>query len=336
MKRRALLGTLASLAVAGCTGANSPGTGGTTTTTATTNSPTTDPTTTDPTPTDEATPPELRALGVPASETDCPLGDDGRAVCYPEQTDAPLSLTPASAALDLPRASTTFTLANDTDYEYRANFYHWRLHKRENDDWYSVAPQMWPEPLHVLPAGESKEWSFTVDNGDAVTTGSSSESDVDLAGLGGGEYAFSVRGWFPLGDDENFHVSAGARFELRGDPVELTPAAGVSTTRDGDTVTVTTDAQPGEHEVMAAFVVTRSGVPPEQPLRRRITEQLLRPGPSVDGPNPYRNTLPFFDDGAETVRFEASASEHSPFGVDDPYYLGYDGETYRVSTDVLG
>jgi hypothetical protein len=328
MKRRALLGTLASLAVAGCTGTASEPTTSTTTQTTTAN-----PSTTTQTTVPSATPPELRTLGVPATESDCPLGDDGRAVCYPEHSDAILSLTPADDALDLPTDSTTFTLANDTDHEYRTNFYGWRLSKRVDGEWFHVAPRFYPEPLHMLPAGESHEWSFTVDNTQSPAGGASSDPDVTLAGLGGGEYAFTANGWFRTGEDEPFRVALGARIEMNGDPVELTPTDGVSTTRDGDTVVVTSDEEPGENEELSAFIVEREGVPPGRPLQRYITEQLLREGPGTDRRTPFRNTIPFFEDGVATVRFETPDSTVPPFGIDEPIYVEYEDEQYKVTSE---
>ncbi|WP_232702423.1 hypothetical protein [Halobacterium wangiae] len=329
MRRRALLGTIASLAVAGCTGtgAQPSGSDSTTTTRATSTS------TTQPTTTSDATPAELLSLGVPTTQSECPLGDEGRAVCYPEQTGEILSLTPDDDELDLPTDSTTFTLANDTDYEYHANFYGWKLSKRVHGQWFHVAPQYWPQPLHMLPAGESHEWSFTVDNSETPTGGSSSDSDVALAGLGGGEYAFTLQGWFPLGDKDSFHVALGARFRLNGDQLELTPTDDVSASRDGDTVVVTTGEEPGEDEELSAFVVEREGVPAGRPLQRYVTEQLLRPGPGTGRTTPYRNTIPFFEEGVETVRLEAPDATVPPFGIDEPVYVEYEDEQYEVTSE---
>jgi len=332
MRRRALLGTLASLAVAGCTGTGAQPSG---TDTPTKRTASTTPTTSTTTSSD-ATPEELLSLGIPTTQSDCPLGDEGRAVCYPEQTGASLSLTPADDELDLPADSTTFTLANDTDYEYHANFYGWSASKRVDGEWFHVAPQFWPQPLHILPAGASHEWSFAVDNDQSPTGGSSTDQDVTLAGLGGGEYAFTVQGWFPLGDDhDSFHVALGAHFELLGDPVELTPTDDVSASRDGDNVVVTTDEEPTEEEEPSAFVVELSGVPQGQPVRERITEQIVRPGPGTASRPLFRNTIPFFEEGVQTVRLEAPDATIPPFGVDEPQYIRYEGETYEISTKRL-
>ena len=336
MRRRALLGTLASLAVAGCTGTGPRATDTETTRTTTTTTTPTASTSSSTTTTSAATPPELRTLGVPATQSGCPLGDEGRAVCYPEQPDANLSLSPAADELDLPTDSTTFTLANDTDYEYRTNFYGWSLEKHVDGEWFHVAPQFWHQPLHVLPAGDSHEWSFTVDNGQSPTGVDADDEEITLAGLGGGEYAFTADGWFPFGEGEMFRVSLGARFRLNGDQVALTPAEDVSASRDGDTVVVTTDEEPAENEEPTACIVERSAVPAGQSAQRYITEQLLRPSPGLAVRPLLRDTIPFFEDGVQTVRLEAPDGTSPPFGVDEPEYVRYEGETYKISTKRLG
>lgn len=343
MKRRAVIGTLASLAVAGCTGTGSQSPTVTDTTRTTSRSTTQTTTTTneapDGTTASDATPEQLLELGVPATETDLPLGDEGRAVPYPEYADAPLSLSPENDVLGLPADSTTFALANDTAYEYRANFYGWSLDKRAHDRWFHVAPQYWPEPLHSLPPGDSHEWSFAVDNAESPSGGPSDDEDVSLAQLGGGEYVFAVHGWFPAGGDDMFEVSVGARFELDGEALELTPTDGVSTTREDDTVVATLDADPGENERVARLVVERvgeAGVPPNQPIDTRIAEQLVRPDESRgDLPNPLRNALAVFEDGVTVVTYEAPTHQDPPFDVEDAWYVQYRDEYYEVETETV-
>lgn len=345
MKRRALLGTLATLgattAAAGCLG--SPGQSDDSTTAATTTqSPatSTEPATST-TDSGDETPSELLELGDPASAVDCPAPDEGRAVCYPEHADAALSLTPGPETISLPSGETTLTLANDTDHEYRTNFYGWTLSKRVDGEWYRIAPQYHPEPMHVLPSGTTHEWTLAVDNSEAPTGGAAAEEDVDLAGLGGGEYAFTVSGWFPVtdddGDDESFYVAAGARFDLEGDPLELTSVGDLDASRDGSTVTVTSSEEPTEETPLSVLTVERvgeAGVPPSRPIRDRIVEQLLRPRMDVMGdPNPLRNALPFFEGGVDTVRYEAPSGVTPAFGLDEPYYLGYDDEIYEVTSE---
>lgn len=343
MKRRALLGTLATLAAAGCT--ESPGRSVPSTTTQSTTADTQPATTTETTGAtagDATTPTELLNLGAAASEVDCPVPEQGRAVCYPEHAGAAISLTPDPETVELPAGETTLALANDTNHEYRANFYGWQLSKRVDGEWFRVAPQFYPEPLHSLPAGDTHEWTLLVDNSEEPTGGAATEEDIELAGLGGGEYAFAVTGWFPLEDgegdgSETFDVAVAARFELDGDPIELTPSGDLDTSREDGTVTVTSSHEPNEDEPLSVLTVERvgeEGVPPERQIHERIAEQLLRPGMGVMGdPNPLRNAVPFFEDGVETVRYEAPSGVTPPFGVDEPRFVRYDGEVYEITSE---
>lgn len=342
MKRRALLGTLATLgataAAGGCLGA--PGGSDDPETTTTEQPPATStatPTTDDGT----ATNPELATLGEPASAVDCPVAGDRRAICYPEHADAALSITPDPETVALPAGETTVTLANDTQYDYRTNFHAWTLSKRVDGEWYRIAPQYYPEPLHTLPAGDTHEWTLTVDNSEAPTGGAAAESDIRLAGLGGGEYAFTVSGWF-LSEREDdggrrYHVAAGARFDLDGDPVELTPAGDPDTSRDGSTVTVTASEAPTDDAPLSVLTVERvseTDVPANNRVHERIAEQLLRPRMDARGdPNPLRNALPFFADGVDTVRYEAPSGVTPPFGLNGSHYVGYDGDVYEVQSE---
>ncbi len=328
MKRRALLGTLPSLALAGCT-SSGPGER-VTETTRTTTPPTTDGTTTEP----SATPPWIRDLGVPVDDADCPFDGDGveRVVCYPERTDVPLSLTPDSDELDRPADQTTFALENDTEHAFSLNFYDWGLHKRVDDRWYYITPQGIPEPLHTLPAGDTHEWTFAVGDGDELSSGPASESAIDVAGLGGGEYAFETSGWFDSGDHEH-RVGLGARFRVKGAPLELTAPEGLSGARDGDTVVVTRDGADGKPT--EAFVVARvgeAGIPFEKQIHQHVAEQLVRPEPGRSRPL-LRDALAFSEDGVETVRLEEAGEFDPPFPRDERYYFEYRGAIYEAAVE---
>jgi len=340
MKRRALLGTLATLAAAGCAG--SPGqqsdpTASATASATTNGQPTTRPTSTTAT-SEGSTPSELLGLGDAASAVDCPVGEEGRAVCYPEHADAALSLTPDPETVELPAGETTLTLANDTDHDYHVNFYGWALSKRTPRGWFRIAPLATLTPLHTLPAGETHEWTLVVDNGEEPAGGIAAKADIDIAGLGGGEYAFTVEGCFPVGggEDDPFPVAAGARFDLGGDPVELTPTGDLDTSRDGSTVTVASNREPSEDEPLSVLTVERvgeAGVPPGRQIHYRVTEQLLRPGVLLGEPNPLRNAIPFFEDGVDTVRYEAPSGSNPPFGVEDTRYVAYEDEVYEITSE---
>lgn len=334
MRRRDVLGSLAVMVAAGCTGSKStPATTTRSDTTATTATTAASSTTTT---SAEATPSELRTLGVPVEQSGCPVRGDQveRVVCYPEQTGAPLALTPAADTLALPTAETTFTLANDTDYEFRTNFHDWKLHKRVDDEWYFVTPRLIPAPLHVLPGGETHEWTVTIDNTRKPSTGPADDEAITIASLGGGEYAFSVTGYFRF-DDHEHRIGLGARFALDGPQIELTKPADTTGTRDGNTVVVTRDDADGDPT--DALVVERlesGGVPPNQPIHDHIAEQLVRPMPVADRPL-LGNALAFFEEGVDVVRIESTTELDPRFDRDEHYYFSYRGTVYEAKVESI-
>jgi hypothetical protein len=337
MNRRALLGTLASLTVAGCAGTG-PGSGENTTERTTTTEPTTaQPTTANPT-TQSGTPPEIRDLGVPVDQADCPFESDSveRVVCYPQQTGDSLLVTPSTDTVELPTGAVTFTLTNDTSATYSVNFYDWTLHKRVDGQWFHVTPRIVPDPLHRVPSGESHEWTVHVDNTQEPTAGPSDTAGGTVAGLGGGEYAFEVSGWFEF-DDHSFHVGLGAHVDLLGDQLELTPSADLSVDRDGETVVATRTDE--DAEPTAAFVVERvgqAGVPPERPVEPHIAEELVRPYLGEDRLW-LRDALALFADGVTTVRIRSAAEIDPPrFDRDQRYYLQFRGAIYEAKVVSLG
>ncbi|SEO86708.1 hypothetical protein SAMN04487948_10655 [Halogranum amylolyticum] len=337
MQRRALLSTVGAAAFAGCLADDAPSPTGDSAEPSTPNATdVTDATTqTSETETATATPPDV---GVVPTEAAGPPWDDDvkRVVAWPDVTDeTPVALTPATQRGSLPTATVEFTLTNDTDVRFDTNFYAWRVWKRVDGEWFHVAPRAWNQPLMSLAPDESHAWTLTVDNtrlDDEPLPRAGGTEELSLAGLGGGTYAFTVDGWF-AGEGYRDGVGFVARFDLDGDPVELTPTDEVTaTTRDGDAVVVETDRETGGESRLAAFVVERveSSVSEsaDDDVRRLVTEQALRD-------RKLRNTLSFFEAGVETVRLQEQNSVWPVFGVREPRTIAYDGVRYRLSAEEL-
>lgn len=329
MNRRQVLALLGSAAAGGCLGGS--GSDPATTTRRSTTEPTpietTHQTTEDDPETQTATP-EPPELGV-RDPDGCPPFDSDvkRIVCAPAVgDDAPMTFEPATQSGSLPRSEFSFTLTNGTDAAFTANFYAWEVWKRVDGEWFRVAPRMWPQPAMIMRSGDSHTWHLTVDNTDLdrpIPASTGTES-VTVVGLGSGTYAFGTDGWFQGQHYEN-GTGFAARFDLTGDPLELTPTGIDRTERDGDTVIV--HDNPEENEDLAAYVVTRVESAPTEP-RRMIPEQVLRR-------TELRNALAHFESGVQTVRLEAGTTAYPAFGVDEARYVEYEGETYRIETERL-
>lgn len=335
MRRRALL-SLCGVAIAGCVGddpTDQQGVDPTSTDSTSTALSTDDPTETT-TPGEPITETERPpVVGVPQEESDCPGGRRiARIVCVPE-TDpesVPIAMTADAYEGSLP-AEFTFTLDNGTETLLNINFYQWRVWKRVDGEWFHVAPQGWPEPLHQLPPGESHAWSLACEHdlpSNAYPMGVEGENGATVGGLGGGEYAFTTQGWFEGATHEN-QTGFAVRFSLDGPAVELGPTDAVTgSSRDGDTVTVRGENPNADEDTkVAAFVVSRV-TDDDADARTVIPEQAARD-------YRLRNTLPYFESGVAEVRYVQRDSTVPPFGVNDPYTIRYEGESYRVSSEVV-
>lgn len=321
MKRRQVLALLGSAAVGGCVGRES----GAPTTATTAAQRTTETQTIPRDETEAMTTPEPPEVGV-ADPEGCPSFDSDvkRVVCSPD-ADAPLAFDHAERSGSLPRAEFSFELTNETNATFETNFYGWSVWKRVDRKWFRVAPREWPQPLMYLRPGDSHAWQLTVDNSDLdrpIPRAEGTEA-VTVVGLGSGTYAFGVDGWFE-GQDYRNKTSVAARFELSGNPLELTPVGIERVERDGETVAVYASDGRGDP---AAYTVTRVDDPPKAP-RRMIPEQVLREAP-------LRNALAHFEPDVRRVRLVARTGTVPPFGVNETRYVEYEGEAFTIEVESL-
>ncbi|MBP1985726.1 hypothetical protein [Halolamina salifodinae] len=298
MRRRALLGTAATgiAAAAGCLGLSNP----------------------------------AENVGVPANESDCPPTPGDRVVCVPESDpeSASVAMTADSRSGSLP-TTFAFTLTNGSGQTLSTNYYGWNLWKRVDGEWHHIVPDVVQQPLMRLNPGSRHEWRLTAEHVLPARPGrdyTSWESAGTVGGLGGGEYAFTIGGWF--GDADEGRVGFAVLFDVDAPELTLEPTARViGTSRDGDVVTVRGEESDLQDARPAAFVLTR--VDDADDPRRLIPEQAVYD-------YRLRNTLPFFESGADRVRFVEENTTWPVFGVNDPYSVRYRGELYRVTATELG
>ncbi|WP_231183055.1 hypothetical protein [Haladaptatus sp. DYF46] len=314
MDRRRALACVGSAIFAGCLSESTPGgsgpssdtTNGTKTTTETKTSIANTATGTEtPSPT----------LEIP-SENHCPAFGDSQVVCSVDADDGTaLRMVPSKTSASLPKANLSFTLRNETGVTFTTNYYDWSVWKRVDGEWFHIAPQVVPEPAMMLESGGSHTWNLTVDNTDldAAGVGAEGTEDVTLAGLGGGTYAFGIRGWFRGQSYEN-GIAAAARFELSGDPLELTPTSDLEVvSRNGDEKHV----RVGD-EKRRTMVATRVETPSTD-AKRMIPEQVVR--------SPLRNLLASFEPGIRRVTLDI---DRTAIYVSDPQVIEYEGQVYRI------
>lgn len=221
-------------------------------------------------------------------------------------------------------------LRNQGSQRFDTNFYAWRIWKFVDGSWFHVAPRFWNVPLMMVEPGQKHTWTLTVDNtrldGSPLPTARGTGS-IDIAGLGGGQYAFGTTGEFP-GDDNDHQTGVAALFELVGPKTELRPTDEVTEVeQDGHVLTVHAEREDLDQSRIAAFELTRTD-DPEGEVREYIVEMAMRD-------RRLRNTLPYFEQGIDQVRLVEPDSTYPPFGVNEPWAIRYEGETYQVTAKVV-
>lgn len=259
-----------------------------------------------------------------------PFEGTDQVVCYGavDPEDLPVVLVPTSQSLH-PDQPTEFTLRNQSDRPFYTNFFSWQLSKRVAGTWYYIAPQVVPQPLMTLAAGEDHTWTMTVVSG-RVGTGEPIQQvggteSVTIAGLGGGHYAFGIAGGLDAGaGTERIGLAAG--FEVTADPLRLVPTdAIVETEWDGATLVATSNrGMPDGEEEPDVYILERMEGPAPG-AREVIAEQVVR--------NPQlRDALALsrsYD--ADRVRLEEFSGRLPPFGVAEPLTYEFQGQFYRVT-----
>jgi len=283
----------------------------------------------------DGSPDATTEASTPARDTSFPPNHDDieRVVWFREVSDpdSALLLEHSAASVSLPDAELSFTLRNDTQRTFATNFYNWGLYRWEAGQWYRVAPRVTPDPLMTVEPGGSHQWTVTLRDrvpGDPIVrTGGT--SDVTVASLGGGHYAFAVDGWWEDQEQtptyEHKTVCA-ARFELAGDALELVASDAVTDTRrEGDTAVVTAESPRDGEGTEATYVLTRDDVSDPE---RLITEQVYRQWP-------LRDALAHAGSDVREVRVETETHVTPLFGVqsDETPAVAYDGRTYRISAE---
>jgi len=233
-------------------------------------------------------------------------GDGGVQWFHEADRTTPAFVRPTTERSDLD-AKIGFEMVNNSHERLQCG--HWDLYKLVDGEWVHIAPTGHTADCRILMPGGREQLGLRAFNGQAVGcgTGDCHCDGLTQGYLGGGEYAV-VAGYGHATSE------SGALVELVGDRVAVTPTDGVSTARDGDTVTVTTGRHgDGEQPPDAAFSLTRADSAGE----RVIAEQVMTTGRFVTYEGGLRNALPFLTDGVRRVVVETD--ERAVDGV-----LGYD------------
>lgn len=287
MRRRALLASIATAGLAGCqfdqSGNDSTASGGTQRSPSTTSGSTPE---SGQLPENPGPKEQSRFAG-----TDVPsMGD----VAWYHEADesTPSYLHPETERASLP-AEIKFTFYNNSEIDLDCG--HWRLEKLHDGKWFTIGPRMHTADCRIVESGETKSWTLDASHGSPTTEQDRYEPGRSVFGsLGGGRYAVTVG----YGHDTD---ESGALVELSGPGVDVVPEENLSVEENGAEVVVTSPHYESA-ERTGTVVVSRA----TDADRRLVAEQVLQP--YYRG---LRNTLPFLEDGVETVRLRTDSGTAS-------------------------
>ncbi|WP_058992694.1 hypothetical protein [Haloarcula sp. CBA1127] len=238
-------------------------------------------------------------------------GDGGVQWFHEAERATPAFVRPTAERVQLD-AQIGFEVVNNSHKRLQCG--HWDLYKLVDGEWFHIAPMGHTADCRLLSPGGREQWGFRAFNRQSVgcSTGDCHCDGLTQGYLGDGEYAV-VAGY------GHATANSGALVELVGDRAAVTPTDGVSTARDGDTLTVTTSRHgDGEHPADATFSLTRTSSASE----RVIAEQVMASGRFATYEGGLRNALPFLTDDVRHV--VVRTDERAVDGV-----LGYDSNSRR-------
>ena len=257
----------------------------------------------------------------------CPSFEEDESRCYHEVGTQPdVYLVPERGAGDPREEEVSFTLYNDGDDEFSANFYNWRIDRLVDEEWRKVVPWLVSQPLRELPAGESHTWTVNADT--EATDGErieASESTPTLRHPGSGTYAFSIDG------PNQRHV---ALFEMEGE-ADFEPV-GVESVEEENGVVVA-EMERGDDENVVEVSVTESD--------RNVNN--VWEGLAVQS-DVIVNSVSLYDDETDEVSLRGGrriiesfdhldilSTESVIVRDDDSFYFGYDGTVYEVTMETV-
>jgi len=267
---------------------------------------------------------------------ECPDYGTDYVVCYDAAADNLEKfsgyLDPSATAFG-PEEPVSFTLHNTSDRTLSTNFYDWRLHKRVDGQWYSVAPRFVNEPLMTVEPGDTHTWELTVDN-DGIEDGQpvrpvSGVEDLDLTGIGRGHYAFRARGWFE-GQDHETDTAFAATLDFEGESLSVTPSNAIDRTEwEGETLVAESNRGDADDEDYRLGAYELERVESADGSRTMITEQVLRR-------TQLRDVVALvLEHDADSVRLEEYNATYPIFGIDEGRRVTYEGETFEITSRVL-
>ena len=214
-------------------------------------------------------------------------------------------------------AKVSFGLVNRSRESMGGNPYRWRLYKLEDGEWFPIAPWGWEDPYAAVEPGDVDETALFLYDDDPIERG----GERTVGHLGGGRYAYTV----DYSRDGETHA---ALLDLEAPSLEVEPEADAAIEDEGEKVVVELPNY-ADARRPATVIVTRSDTDVDEVDERLIPEQL--PRRPFRG---FRNAIPLFDDGVETVRVKTDrGTALGQFGYEEGERrtIAYEGRTFEAT-----
>jgi hypothetical protein len=255
-----------------------------------------------------ATDSQLTGVSVP----DLP-GDSDTAWFHDTDASVPTFVRPSVERTDLP-AGIEFTFINRSRQSTGCG--HWNFYKLQDAEWFHLGPFVHTSDCRNVSPGGTKTWTLR-----AAAGGMAPCQAQSYPFLGGGRYA-TIAGY------GHATAQSGALVEIDAPPVTVVPTDDVTTQRDGETVTATSErwrtAPDAEGHSRVSLALETVG----DADRRLIAEQVMR-----RRDRGYRNTLAFVTaDVARVVLRTDDRTADRTVGYDDgTTRFEYEEQAYRIT-----
>lgn len=246
-----------------------------------------------------------------------PVTDDQQTQWFHDADETtPSFLRPGTERADLP-TEVEFTFVNHTKSALGCGG--WNLYKFHDGEWFHLAPRFHLAICRRLAPGATESWTLRAFHGEAIPC----DDGLSAGFLGGGRYAVTVGYGHRTG-------LSGALVDLDGPPVDVTPTADVTSTREGETVTVTSSKwDDGQEPPNARLVVEDTGGDAVGAATEFIPEQVMRPHNRG-----LRNTLAFFEEGVRKVVLRTDENTaKGAFVSGEPRHFAFQGNVYDATLE---
>lgn len=168
----------------------------------------------------------------------------------------------------------SFSLTNETGKTFLSSFYGWELYKFENGRWFDVKLSDSQDPLQHLGSDQRHEWTVIPTDvpsiipewdedeeakpGEWADSLGNFDSKLYVPGLGSGEYAFGITGWFEGEEEKRTGFVTTFDLDLESPPLEPTEAVQIVSHEENSVRAETIAREDVEYDEPRSFTLERT------------------------------------------------------------------------------